>query len=93
MVLREGLPLRSLPTLTVVYTMLLLAVQYCVQPPMMMRKFLDNRANNKRGISMVEEIVEFGLLASFFLGLSDCAVLQMVGRKILQRCRGHQVLS
>mmetsp|Transcript_16259 Transcript_16259/g.35382 ORF Transcript_16259/g.35382 Transcript_16259/m.35382 type:complete len:419 (+) Transcript_16259:174-1430(+) len=46
-------------------TMLLLAIQYCAQPPLT-RKFLDGRAN-KKGITMVEEVVKFGLSASFFL--------------------------
>jgi len=46
-------------------TMLMLAIQYCAQPPIT-RKFLDSRAN-KKGITMVEEIVKFGLSAFFFL--------------------------
>jgi len=46
-------------------TMFLLAVQYCLQPPIT-RKFLDSRAN-KKGITMVEEIVKFGLSAFFFM--------------------------
>ncbi|KAL7539650.1 hypothetical protein ACHAXR_012509 [Thalassiosira sp. AJA248-18] len=45
--------------------MVLLAVQYCAQPPLT-RKFLDSRAN-KKGITMVEEIVKMGLALSFFL--------------------------
>ena len=46
-------------------TMFLLAIQYCAQPPIT-RKFLDSRAN-KKGITMVEEIIKMGLAASFFL--------------------------
>ncbi len=46
-------------------TMILLAIQYCAQPPIT-RKFLDSRAN-KKGITMVEEIVKFGLSALFFI--------------------------
>lgn len=46
-------------------TMFLLALQYCAQPPLT-RKFLDSRAN-KKGITMVEEIVKMGLSAAFFL--------------------------
>jgi len=56
-------------------TMFLLAVQYCAQPPLT-RKFLDSRAN-KKGITMVEEIVKMGLSAAFFLscGKSQSAVV------------------
>ncbi|KAL3793625.1 LOW QUALITY PROTEIN: hypothetical protein ACHAWO_001674 [Cyclotella atomus] len=46
-------------------TMFLLALQYCAQPPLT-RKFLDSRAN-KKGITMVEEVVKIGLSAAFFL--------------------------
>jgi hypothetical protein len=46
-------------------TMFLLALQYCAQPPLT-RKFLDSRAN-KKGVTMVEEIVKIGLSAAFFL--------------------------
>lgn len=46
-------------------TMLLLAVQYCAQPPLT-RKFLDSRAN-KKGITMIEEIVKMGFSVFFFL--------------------------
>eukprot|EP00584_Thalassiosira_punctigera_P012619 CAMPEP_0172572344 /NCGR_PEP_ID=MMETSP1067-20121228/134764_1 /TAXON_ID=265564 ORGANISM="Thalassiosira punctigera, Strain Tpunct2005C2" /NCGR_SAMPLE_ID=MMETSP1067 /ASSEMBLY_ACC=CAM_ASM_000444 /LENGTH=54 /DNA_ID=CAMNT_0013364865 /DNA_START=36 /DNA_END=200 /DNA_ORIENTATION=- len=37
---------------------------------------------------MVEEVVKFGFSTFFFLGVSECAVLQMVGRKILQAMTG-----
>jgi len=47
-------------------TMILLAVQFSVQPPLT-RKYLDPRAN-KKGITMVEEIVKMALSASFFIG-------------------------
>jgi hypothetical protein len=50
-------------------TMFLLALQYCAQPPIT-RKFLDSRAN-KKGITMVEEIVKIGLSAAFFLGCGE----------------------
>jgi hypothetical protein len=46
-------------------TMFLLALQYCAQPPLT-RKFLDSRAN-KKGITMVEEMVKMSLSAAFFL--------------------------
>ncbi len=49
-----------------VNTMILLAVQYCAQTPLS-RKFFDDRANWKV-ITMVEEVVKFGLSASFFVG-------------------------
>lgn len=50
-------------------TMFLLALQYCAQPPLT-RKFLDSRAN-KKGITMVEEIVKMGLSAFFFLSCGE----------------------
>jgi hypothetical protein len=43
-------------TAPAIVTMVLLALQYCAQPPIT-RKFLDNRAN-KKGVTMVEEIVK-----------------------------------
>ena len=46
-------------------TMFLLAIQYCAQPPIT-RKFLDSRAN-KKGITMVEEIIKMGLAGFFFI--------------------------
>ncbi|KAL7552608.1 hypothetical protein ACHAWF_015848 [Thalassiosira exigua] len=46
-------------------TMILLAVQYCAQPPLT-RKFLDSRAN-KKGITMVEEIVKMAMSVCFFI--------------------------
>jgi hypothetical protein len=46
-------------------TMILLALQYCAQPPLT-RKFLDSKAN-KKGITMIEEIVKMGLSAIFFI--------------------------
>ncbi|KAL7476627.1 hypothetical protein ACHAW6_002476 [Cyclotella cf. meneghiniana] len=46
-------------------TMILLALQYCAQPPLT-RKFLDSKAN-KKGITMIEEIVKMGLSAILFL--------------------------
>lgn len=46
-------------------TMFLLALQYCAQPPLT-RRYLDSRAN-KKGITMVEEIVKMGLSVVFFL--------------------------
>ena len=49
--------------------MILLAVQYCAQPPLT-RKFLDGRAN-KKGITMVEEIVKMVLSALFFLSCGE----------------------
>lgn len=48
-----------------IVTMVLLAFQYCAQPPLT-RKFLDSRAN-KKGITMVEEIVKMSLAAFFFM--------------------------
>ena len=51
-------------------TMLLLAVQYCAQPPLT-RKFLDSRAN-KKGITMIEEIVKMGFSVFFFLSCGEC---------------------
>ncbi len=48
-----------------IVTMVLLALQYCAQPPIT-RKFLDNRAN-KKGVTMVEEIVKITLSGIFFL--------------------------
>ena len=50
-------------------TMFLLALQYCAQPPIT-RKFLDSRAN-KKGITMVEEIVKMGLSACFFISCGE----------------------
>ena len=52
----------SVPALV---TMFLLAIQYCAQPPIT-RKFLDSRAN-KKGITMVEEIIKMGLDGFFFI--------------------------
>ena len=52
----------SVPALV---TMFLLAIQYCAQPPIT-RKFLDSRAN-KKGITMVEEIIKMGLAGFFFI--------------------------
>lgn len=46
-------------------TMVMLAVQYCLQPPLT-RKFLDSRAN-KKGVTMVEEIVKMGFASFFFI--------------------------
>jgi hypothetical protein len=51
-------------------TMFLLALQYCAQPPIT-RKFLDGRAN-KKGVTMVEEIVKIALSAFFFLSCGEC---------------------
>jgi len=51
-------------SIAAISTMILLAVQYCAQP-LITRKFLDGRAN-KKGITMVEEIVKMGLSAFFF---------------------------
>ena len=53
-------------------TMFLLALQYCAQPPIT-RKFLDSRAN-KKGVTMVEEIVKIALSALFFLSCGECGV-------------------
>ena len=57
-------------------TMLLLAVQYCAQPPIT-RKFLDPRAN-KKGITMIEEIVKIGLSAFFLLSCGKDVVLSQL---------------
>lgn len=57
-------------TTPAIVTMLLLALQYCAQPPIT-RKFLDSRAN-KKGITMVEEIVKIALSAFFFLSCGEC---------------------
>ena len=54
-------------------TMILLALQYCAQPPLT-RKFLDSKAN-KKGITMIEEIVKMGLSAIFFLRCGEWVVL------------------
>ena len=51
-------------------TMLLLALQYCAQPPIT-RKFLDSRTN-KKGVTMVEEIVKIALSAFFFFSCGKC---------------------
>ena len=51
-------------TTPAIITMILLALQYCAQPPIT-RKFLDSRAN-KKGVTMVEEIVKIALSAFFF---------------------------
>lgn len=53
-------------------TMFLLALQYCAQPPIT-RKFLDSRTN-KKGVTMVEEIVKIALSAVFFLSCGECGV-------------------
>ena len=50
-------------------TMLLLALQYCAQPPIT-RKFLDSRTN-KKGVTMVEEIVKIALSAFFFFSCGE----------------------
>ena len=55
------------------FTMLLLAIQYCAQPPLT-RKYLDSRAN-KKGVTMVEEIVKFGISLCFFLGCGKLKLL------------------
>jgi len=52
-----------------IVTMILLALQYCAQPPIT-RKFLDSRAN-KKGVTMVEEIVKIALSAFFFLSCGE----------------------
>ncbi len=52
-------------TTPAIVTMVLLALQYCAQPPIT-RKFLDSRAN-KKGVTMVEEIVKIVLSLFFFL--------------------------
>lgn len=54
------------------FTMFLLALQYCAQPPIT-RKFLDSRTN-KKGVTMVEEIVKIALSAVFFLSCGECGV-------------------
>jgi len=54
-------------------TMGMLALQYCAQPPLT-RKFLDSRAN-KKGITMVEEIVKIGLSAFFFFSCGKEVVM------------------
>ena len=54
-------------------TMFMLAIQYCAQPPLT-RKFLDSRAN-KKGITMVEEIVKIGLSAVFFISCGERMLL------------------
>ena len=59
-----------------IVTMLLLAVQYCAQPPIT-RKFLDSRAN-KKGITMIEEIVKIGLSAFFLLSCGKDVVLSQL---------------
>ena len=54
-------------------TMFMLAIQYCAQPPLT-RNFLDSRAN-KKGITMVEEIVKIGLSSVFFISCGERMLL------------------
>mmetsp|Transcript_35083 Transcript_35083/g.74014 ORF Transcript_35083/g.74014 Transcript_35083/m.74014 type:complete len:420 (+) Transcript_35083:113-1372(+) len=63
-------------TTAAITTMILLAVQYCAQPPLT-RKFLDSRAN-KKGITMVEEIVKFGIASFCFLGCGKDIVMSEI---------------
>lgn len=56
-------------TTPAIITMFLLAIQYCAQPPIT-RKFLDSRAN-KKGITMVEEIIKMGFSAAFFISCGE----------------------
>lgn len=63
-------------TTAAITTMILLAVQYCAQPPLT-RKFLDSRAN-KKGVTMVEEIVKFGIASTFFLGCGKDIVMSEI---------------
>ena len=58
-------------TTAAITTMILLALQYCAQPPLT-RKFLDSRTN-KKGVTMVEEIVKIGFAAFFFINCGECS--------------------